>query len=262
MRRGRLGATVTVLLFCLAACSSAASPAAAPAGAGAAAPPAEAAAKPGETVAPASAATPASPLVPARAGLLPSVLSAPIYAGVDLGIYRKNGVDVTDVETFTATTDIMTLLAGGRLDFGQVTMGSATLNAYNRGVDLVITAAGNLATVPLVVRKDLYDNGTLRTVRDLRGRRVALNGKGTSLEYSLAKALEYGGLTPDDVEVPILSWPDQVLGLANGAIDAGLIGEPMASAAVTRGVGVILEDEEMRSHGVPGFAPGLQGGLW
>ena len=111
---------------------------------------------------------PPSPLTPVRGGLLPSILSAPLYAGVDLGIYRQNGLDVT-VEPFTVTSDIMTMLAGGHLEFGFATMGSAALNAFNRGTDLVITGAGALAVLYLLIRKDLWDSGAIRSTRDLSG---------------------------------------------------------------------------------------------
>jgi NitT/TauT family transport system substrate-binding protein len=192
-----------------------------------------------------------------RGGLLPSVLSAPIYAGVDLGIYRQNGLEVT-VEPFTVTSDIMTLIGGGRLEFGLVTMGSAALNAFNRGVDLILTAGGSLGVLQLVIRKDLWDSGSIRSTRDLQGTRFALNGRGVIIEYIMDKILQKGGLTPDDVEVLILPWPDQVTALGNRAIDVGLVGDPLGALAVSRGIGAILE-ERAPGQGEPWYAPGLQG---
>src|SRR4051794_2609119 len=124
--------------------------------------------------APAAASAPAAP-PPAAAtqevsgGLLPSVAGAPILAGVDLGIYQRNGLDVS-LQTFTSTPQIMTAVAAGQLDFGQVTMGAAAFNAYNRGVDIVIVAAGSLGTVPVIVRKNLWDSGAVRSVQDLKDR--------------------------------------------------------------------------------------------
>ncbi len=194
-----------------------------------------------------------------RAGLLPSILSATIFAGVDLGIYRQNGLDVT-VEPFTVTSDIMTLIAGGRLEFGQVTLGSAALNAYYRGVDLTMIAGGALGVLHLLIRKDLWDSGAIRSTRDLKGTRFAINGRGVIIEYNQAKILEKGGLTRDDVEIPILPWPDQITALGNGAIDVGLVGDPLGALAVSRGVAVILEEREP-GQGDPWFAPGLQGGM-
>ena len=139
-------------------------------------------------------------------------------------------------------------------------MGSAVFNAFNRGIDLVVAGASSIALTHLVIRKDLWDSGAIRSTRDLKGTRFALNGKGVIIEYSMYKILEKGGLTSDDVDVPILPWPDQITALGNRAIDVGLMGDPLAALAVSRGVGVVLEEREA-GQSEPWFAPGLQGGM-
>ena len=112
------------------------------------------------------------------------------------------------------------------------------------------------------MRKDLWDSGAIRSARDLKGTRFALNGRGVIIEYSMYKILQKGGLTPEDVEVPILPWPDQITALGNKAIDVSLVGDPLAALAVSRGVGVILEEREPGQSGEPWYAPGLQGGYF
>ncbi|HLH24315.1 MAG TPA: ABC transporter substrate-binding protein [Chloroflexota bacterium] len=257
MRRASALLTLwTLVSLLLVACRPDAGAAPAPAvpPAGAAEP---AAAAPAAAPAPASQ-PPAQP-VAVQGGLLPSILSAPIFAGVDMGIYQQNGLDVT-VEPFTVTSDIMTLVGSGRLQFGQATMGSAAFNAFNRGVDLVITAGGPLGILHLLIRKDLWDSGAIRSTRDLKGTRFALNGRGVIIEYVQYKILERGGLTPDDVEVPILPWPDQIPALGNHAIDVGLVGDPLGALAVSRGVATILEERDPSGR-EPWYAPGLQGSV-
>jgi len=155
----------------------------------------------------------------------------------------------------------MTQLAAGRLDVGQVTVGSATLNAFSRGVDITIAAAGSLAGSPIMIRKDLVDDGTFRSLTDLRGRRISINTKGVIHEYVLYKVLQSGGLGMDDVEIPLLPWPDQVTALANKAIEAGIVVEPIASQAVARGVAALYEPPDAAARGEPWFEPGLQGGM-
>jgi NitT/TauT family transport system substrate-binding protein len=261
--RGMSARLVIVLGLLLGACGGGGSaPRAAPAPGGdvpaasGAAPTAAAAAA---APAPAAASQVPGSLTQVRGGMLPSILSAPLFAGVDLGIYQQNGLDV-QVEPFTSTGDMLTLIAGGRLEFGQVTMGAAAFNAFNRGVDLVIGGSGPLALLSLLIRKDLYDSGAIRSARDLKGTRFALNGRGTIIEWMQAKVLEKGGLTPEDVEAPILPWPDQVTALGNRAIDVGFVGEPLGSLAVARGVAVILEEREP-GQGEPWYAPNAQGSM-
>jgi NitT/TauT family transport system substrate-binding protein len=72
---------------------------------------------------------------------------------------------------------------------------------------------------------------------DLRGRKVALAARGISAEVVLAKALERGGLTINDVDIVELSYPDIVVGLATGAIEIGVTPQPYPLIAAQRGVG-------------------------
>jgi NitT/TauT family transport system substrate-binding protein len=143
----------------------------------------------------------------------------------------------------------MTSVVGGQLDFGLVTMGSAALNAFNRGTDLKVLAAGagdppgHGANVPLIVRSQLVDSGGVTSVGDLKGRKVAINGKGILIEYLLAKVLATGDLKPSDVDVVVLPFPEMVVALGTGALDAGLVIQPLASQAIAKGVGKMLSDD-------------------
>ena len=96
---------------------------------------------------------------------------------------------------------------------------------------------------PLTVRKALWDSGEVRSVADLKGRRVALNSKASATEYWLYAALATGGLTPNDVDVVELPFPDAVAAMANGVLDASLIGEPNAVLGEQNGALVRLSED-------------------
>jgi NitT/TauT family transport system substrate-binding protein len=234
------------------ACGPAAAPAAP---SGAAPPPAVPAAAAPTTIAAAPAAPPE--LVTVRVGMIPSLAGAPLLAGGDLGIFERAGVQL-EITPFTDTAAAMTQVVAERLEAGHITIGSAALNAFNRGLDLTILHAGALGSSPIMVRKDLVDDGVFRSLADLRGRRISINTKGVIHEYVLYKVLQAGGLTFDDVEVPLLSWPDQVIALGNKAIDAGIVVEPLASQAVARDAAIIYQPPDGTARGEPWFAPGLQ----
>ncbi len=181
-------------------------------------------------------------------GMIPAVPAAPNYVALDKGYLKEEGIDLS-IHDFPDTVQIMTLIATGKLQIGPVTLGAAAFNSFARKTDMIIVAGQNQepngpgSLVPLVVRKDLYDSGQIRTVADLKGKKVALNGRGTVLEWAMAKLLEKGNLKLEDVDIPLLAWPDMVIALSNKAIDAGLIGEPLATKAVEQGVGVKLVDD-------------------
>ena len=78
----------------------------------------------------------------------------------------------------------------------------------------------------IVVPKD----SPLRTVADLRGRRVALN-KGSNVHYLLVRALEKAGLKYADIQPVFLPPADARAAFERGAVDAWVIWDPFLAAA-------------------------------
>ena len=187
-------------------------------------------------------------VVDVRIGLIPSSASSPILAPLENGEFAARGLNVS-VQPVTDTAQAMISVAGGQLEFGNITMGSAALNAFNRGTDLKIVAAGGAdppghgANLPVIVRTELIDSGVVKSIADLRGRKVAINGKGIIIEYALARALATQNLKPSDVDVVTMPFPEMVAALTTGAIDAGLLLQPTGAQAVARGIGKILLDD-------------------
>ena len=78
----------------------------------------------------------------------------------------------------------------------------------------------------IVVPKD----SALKSVADLKGRRVALN-KGSNVHYLLVKALEKAGLKYTDINVVFLPPADARAAFERGAVDAWVIWDPFLAAA-------------------------------
>jgi NitT/TauT family transport system substrate-binding protein len=183
-----------------------------------------------------------------RIGLIPSTNAAHILVPLDEGAFAARGLNVT-ITPVTDTAQAMISIASGQLDLGSFTLGPAALNAFARGTDMTIIAAsggdppGHGAFAPVMVRTDLMDSGKVRSLADLKGLKVGLNGKGVILEYSLYKALALGGLKTSDVDIVTMPWPDMIVAFANKSLDAGLIGQPIAAQAEAKGVARILSDD-------------------
>ncbi|HEY2592967.1 MAG TPA: ABC transporter substrate-binding protein [Chloroflexota bacterium] len=194
------------------------------------------------------AATPTPAPLDIHVGLIPATASSPIIVPTQEGQFAAKGLNVS-LEPVTDTAQAMVSVTQNQYQIGNVTMGSAALNAFNRGTDLKIIAAGGAdpaghgANLPLIVRSQLIDSGAVMTVADLKGRKVAINGKGVVIEYALMKALKTGGLTANDVDVQILPFPDMVVAMSTGAIDAALLLQPTGAQAVFKGLGKILLDD-------------------
>ena len=187
-------------------------------------------------------------VVDVKIGLIPSTASAPILVPLEAGEFAAKGVNVS-VQPVTDTGQAMISVAGGQLEFGNITMGSAALNAFNRGTDLKIVAAGGAdppghgANLPVIVRTPLIDSGEVKSMADLKGRKVAINGRGVIIEYALSRALATANLKMSDVDVVTMPFPEMIAALTTGAIDAGLLLQPTGAQAVSRGIGKILLDD-------------------
>jgi len=138
------------------------------------------------------------------------------------------GVAVTWVE-FNAGPVQLEALNVGSIDFGDV--GEAPpIFAQAAGAPLVYVATSvpRPALEALIVPKD----SAIRTVADLKGKRVAYN-KGSNVQYFLVKLLEKHGLQYSDVQSVFLPPADARAAFERGAVDAWVIWDPFLAAAQT-----------------------------
>ena len=177
----------------------------------------------------------------ASAGLLaaPAIVRA-ASAAVRIG-YQKNGSLVVvrrqrlleaqgvtpDYVEFASGPPLLEALNAGAVDFG-ATGDTPPIFAQAAGSALVYVGGQPVsgANQAILVR----DGGPVRTLADLRGRRVAFT-KGSSAHNMVVKALEAAGLTPDDVEQVNLQPPDAGAAFRAGAIDAWGIWDPFFAIA-------------------------------
>lgn len=136
------------------------------------------------------------------------------------------GIEVKWAE-FPAGPQLLEGLNVGSIDFG--TVGEAPpIFAQAAGADLVYVA--NQPPAPqaeaIVVPKD----SPLKSVADLRGKKVALN-KGSNVHYLLVKALEKAGVPYGDIQTIFLPPADARAAFERGAVDAWAIWDPFLAAA-------------------------------
>jgi len=182
-----------------------------------------------------------------RMSYQPALLAAPLLIAIDKGYFERANLNV-DLTIVWQSSDLMAAFASGNMDAAAGGIGPAQMNAISRGIlnpRLIAplhTEKQPVAT-PLTVSKALWDNGTVRSVADLKGRKVALNSKASATAYWLHAVLATGGLTPNDVDVVELPFPDAVVAMSNGALDASLIGEPYAVQGEQSGAIVRLSED-------------------
>ena len=171
---------------------------------------------------------------PLTIGYVPSTLFAPVFVAVDRGYLSDRGF-APSMTPIVAGQDAVALLAQGQLDVVAGGLSAAFFNGVARGFD--VRLVGSTGYQPrkghpsaLVVRQDLWDGG-LRSVKDLRGKKVAwIGGNGAVSTYYVARILRPAGLTLADIEVVNLSNPDQGVAFERKAIDAAFTPAPFTTA--------------------------------
>jgi len=105
-----------------------------------------------------------------------------------------------------------------------------------QGVPIKIVYLGHRYGSAVVGAKD----GPVHSVRDLKGRTIAIPSRFSDERLIVFKALEQNGLSGADVRMIEMAPPDVAGALAAGAIDAFSMGEPYPSQAELGGFGRVL----------------------
>jgi NitT/TauT family transport system substrate-binding protein len=106
----------------------------------------------------------------------------------------------------------------------------------SQGVPIKIVYLGHRYGSAVVVQKD----GPVHSVKDLKGRVVAVPSRFSDERLIVLKALQQEGLQPSDVKMVEMAPPDVAGALAAKAIDAFSMGEPYPSQAEMIGFGRVL----------------------
>jgi ABC-type nitrate/sulfonate/bicarbonate transport system substrate-binding protein len=173
----------------------------------------------------------------------PTTANAPLYIAKDEGYFARQGIDV-ELVSFPSSTAALPGLVNGDIAVSGGALTSGLYNAIAHGAHVRIVAdkgrlgsQGYCNATALMVRKDLFENGTVRSIADLRGHKImAINDQ----EYSISNALSMGNLTMDDVGIVKMDYPSGFIALQNGAVDAGFLTEPYITKTLDRGAAVVL----------------------
>jgi sulfonate transport system substrate-binding protein len=132
------------------------------------------------------------------------------------------------------------------LNFGS-TAGSAALVARANGTPIkIVDVYSKPEWTALVVGKD----STLKTVADLRGKKIAVT-KGTDPYFFLLQALGTAGLSATDVEIVNLQHADGKTALERGNVDAWAGLDPfMAQTIQEQGSRFLYRNADFNSYGV------------
>ncbi|HEY1266334.1 MAG TPA: ABC transporter substrate-binding protein [Candidatus Binatia bacterium] len=175
---------------------------------------------------------------PASAAALEEILVAhpaltfgdiPYFIARENGFYRDEGIQVKDIMIRGGVTASQALQAGS-VQF-TLALGTGARAALS---GMTIKAIMVFCDKPyhfLYARPDLG----VRTAKDLKGKRIAVTGLGSTTYYAARKVAAHVGLDPDR-DVSIVSVGDIWPALAGGSVESGLIRPPFTNMADKMGM--------------------------
>ncbi len=139
---------------------------------------------------------------------------------------KEKGVTVKWVE-FPAGPQLLEGLNVGSVSFGEA--GEAP-PIFAQAANANIVYIANQPAAPLAEALIVPKDSTIKSIQDLKGKRVVLN-KGSNVHYLLLKVLEANHLKLDDIQVVYLPPADARAAFEKGAVDAWVIWDPFFAAA-------------------------------
>jgi NitT/TauT family transport system substrate-binding protein len=187
--------------------------------------------------------------VTVRVGVIGSISDAPIMIADRKGYFREEGITL-QYQQFQSAALMVAPLGAGQLDVGAGGTSAGLFNAVARGIDMRIVAdkasdPPGYGFVPLLVRTELIKSGRFKSLKDIRGLRVAVSAPGSSSWPELDAVAAKAGVPFSEVKPVPMDYSDQIVAYKNGSIDAGVTIEPSATLALQSGaVRKIMSSDE------------------
>ena len=159
-----------------------------------------------------------------------------VWVTFEAGIFKNRGLDV-DLQYINGGAQTSAALISSSVNVAQFG-GGEVLGAVAGGADIVIV--GQLA--PVYPYK-LYVAKGIKTIADLKGKKVGISNAGGSSDIATRDALKKNGLDPDkDVDmVAVGSHSNRTAALLTGQIDAGLDDPPEDNKLVAAGLTALID---------------------
>ncbi len=157
-----------------------------------------------------------------RVSTLPRFILAPLYLAEELGFFRDAGLQL-DIQPLADTTQMIPLLAGGRIDVTFAGATPALFNAAAKGARIRIVAARDVAipgcTTEVHGNRRSFPDG-FEHAAALRGKRVAVTTPASLTAFLLDTLLASAGLTTRDVRLLTMRLSESAPALVAGRLDA------------------------------------------
>ena len=175
-------------------------------------------------------------------GIGPNEMETLIYTEwMQRNVLQGYGRDYTVDMTFTrGTPEAGTLLAAGQADMATLSFSVFATAVLREAVPggMKIVADNYQDGRPGFASNTFFvaEGSPIRSVQDLRGKRIAVNAFGSAVDIALRVKLSKEGLNPRrDVQVVEVAFPNIAVAIREKRVECGVLVVPFLSAEVARG---------------------------
>ena len=165
--------------------------------------------------------------------------AAPLLVADARGLFRRNGLDLTPVN-FSQGTEAVRAIASGQSPLGASAVFGGVAS-YAAGLKDLRIVGTNLQ--PLVIVFLVKADSDVKTVADLKGRKIGVQANTSLIQFLLSDMLEGAGLAVSDVKpVNTTSVPATLTAIDNGIVDCGFSLPPASTQVVEQGKMRVIYD--------------------
>jgi NitT/TauT family transport system substrate-binding protein len=174
-------------------------------------------------------------------GFAPSDDFVPIMVAKDTGIFAAHGIDAT-IMVVPLISNVPPALVSGSMQIGSTT-GPTLVEAQENGLNFVVVSGmSRLDATHQLVSVMVGMNSPIKSVTDLKGKRVGVPGLNSLLDLTFRRWLVNNNVPPDSVAYVETTFPAMGDLLRSGQLDAVVIKEPARGSAERNGAGRVLAD--------------------
>ena len=170
----------------------------------------------------------------------------PLFMAIENGYFAEQKIEL-EISTYagSALTQIP-MLARGDQDIAVMVAVPGFFNQHDEGFGIKLIASlsqsrkGWHDTMWIMVRKDIWDAGAIKSLADLKGKTIEKGPRGTPIYLAMTEAVKQGGLGSKDVTFTerLRLLPDVFPLFRNKAIDVMTMVEPLAARLEAEGMAV------------------------
>ena len=179
-----------------------------------------------------------------RIGALRLTSSAPIFIAVERGLFKQEGLDV-EVKFMKSAQPVAMALAAGDLDVGATGLTAGLYNAMANGLKIAIVADKGRVwpgykLVGIMISNDAWEKG-IRTLPDLKGKRVGITQIGSTFHYMLGHILAKNGMRLEEVKpTPLGGVKNMMDAVASNRIESSFMVQPFCTTMEKKGMGHLM----------------------